>query len=115
MNNKYWDYPLFLHWYKANEWIMDKSAKLPRSVRPTLVKRIDDYSLDILELIQEAIFTKTKARRTKLRAINSHLDKLRILMRICYDRQYISMKQYRYAYELIDETGRMVGGWLKIL
>ena len=115
MSNKYWQYPLFQHWYKATEWLMDKSAKLPRSVRPTLVKRIDDYCLDILELIQEAIFSTAKERRHKLRAINLHLDKLRILIRICHDRKYISVKQYQYASELIDETGRMVGGWLKIL
>ncbi len=88
---------------------------MPRSVRPTLVKRIDDYCLDILELIQEAIFTQAKARRPLLRAINLNLDKLRILIRISYDRRFISLMQYRYASELIDECGKMVGGWLKTL
>ncbi|MEM6767488.1 MAG: diversity-generating retroelement protein Avd [Bacteroidota bacterium] len=115
MSSKSWQYPLFQHWYKATDWLMDKTAMLPRSVRPTLVKRMDDYALDILELIQEAIFSQAKVRRTKLRAINLKLDKLRILIRLCHDRQYISTKQYQHAAELLDETGRMVGGWLKIL
>ena len=115
MNETFWKYPLFQHWYKATGWLMDKTAKLPRSLRPTLVNRIDDHALDILELIQEAIFSQAKVRRTKLRTINLKLDKLRILIRICHDRQYLSVKQYQYASELLDECGRMVGGWIKVL
>ena len=108
-------YPLFRHWYQTLGWVMDKTEKLPRSVRHSLVHRIDDHALEILELIVEAIFTPAKARRAKLRAINLRLDKLRILFRLCHDRRYISTQQYAYISGQIDETGKQVGGWLKTL
>jgi hypothetical protein len=108
-------YSLFRHWYQATDWIMDKTEKLPRHVRPTLGRRIDDYALDIAELILEAIFTPAKARRDLLRHINLLLDKLRILFRLCHDRRYLSTQQYAHVAQLIDDTGKMAGGWLKRL
>ena len=68
-----------------------------------------------MELITTAIYTPAKQRRRKLQAINLALDHLRILWRLSHDRRYISTQQYAHASELIGETGKMVGGWLKTL
>mgnify|MGYP006268308251 CR=1 FL=1 len=115
MNKQVWQYPLFRHWYDTLGWMMERTEQFPRSVRPTLVRRIDDHALNVIELITEAIFTPAKQRRHKLRAINLTLDQLRILWRLSHDRRYISAQQYAHVSALIDETGKMVGGWLKTL
>lgn len=115
MNPKAEQYVIFQRWYQALDWIMDKTQKMPRHVRPTLARRIDDYSLEVIELILEAIFTPEKPRRAILRKINLILDKLRILFRLCHDRRYLSTQQYEHVSKLIDETGRMAGGWLRSL
>ncbi len=62
-----------------------------------------------------AFLTPAKRRRQVLRCINLRLGQLRILWRLCHDRRYISTQQYKHLSQLIDETGRMVGGWLRTL
>ncbi|MBK8490232.1 MAG: four helix bundle protein [Saprospirales bacterium] len=54
-------YPLFEQWYKTNDWILDKCDKLPRSTRFTLSGRIANLSLEVLELITEAIYTHERS------------------------------------------------------
>ena len=40
-------------------------------------------------------------------------DKLRIFFRLSKDLQFISFDQYEYGSNLINEIGRMLGGWYK--
>jgi hypothetical protein len=50
-----------------------------------------------------------------LKEINIQLEQLRLYMRLCKDRQYISISQYEFASKSINTSGRMCGGWLKSL
>ncbi|MEL6626966.1 MAG: four helix bundle protein [Bacteroidota bacterium] len=86
-----------------------------RKSRFTIANRVADHALDIMELIVSAIYSPRDICRQRLNAINRRLEALRILFRICFDRQFISAKQYTYISERIDEAGRMVEGWLKSL
>ena len=107
------DYPLFNQWYKNLDWLMSMAERLPKHMRFSLAQRIMNHSLDILELIVEAIYTKE--RKLLLKQINIKLEVLRICMRICYQRKLISSSQYLYISEEIDTAGRMLGGWIKSL
>ena len=104
-------YPIFDMWYKATDWILDKCEKMPRSVRFSLSQRIVQLSLDILEKIVEAIYTKDRVHL--LKSINLNLEKLRLLFRLCKDRKYLSIAQYEYIGKTVNSTGKMCGGWLK--
>ncbi|MBN1426021.1 diversity-generating retroelement protein Avd [Candidatus Fermentibacteria bacterium] len=105
------DYPLFVHWYKQLDWILDTVERFPRSSRFTLGSRVADLALGVLECIVEAIYTKDRA--AILRRINLDLEKLRILFRIAADRKYISLRQLEFISQGLDEAGRMTGGWSK--
>lgn len=105
------NYPLFMHWYKTNDWILDKCEKIPRSVRYTIAGRLGNMSMDVLELIIQAIYTKD--RKPFLEKINLELEKMRILFRICKDRKYISEAQYYFIFNEINTAGKMCGGWLQ--
>jgi len=105
------DFPVFTHWYKTLDWILQRLEGFPKDVRFTIANRIASLSLDILEGIVEAIYTKD--RKSILQGVNLRLEKLRILFRISMDRQYISIKQHEYISTQINETGRMIGGWMK--
>lgn len=106
-------YPLFDHWYKTTDWILDKCDRMPKHTRFTISGRIADATLEVLELITEAIYTK--ARRPILQHINLLLEKLRILFRLCFDRRYIGVAQYEYIQTELQTAGRMCGGWLQSL
>ena len=105
------DYPIFLHWYKTLDWILSAVENFPRNARFSIASRISDYSLDIIELIIEAIYARERIHI--LDKINLYMEKLRVLFRISHDCRYISTKQYEYISEAIHEAGKMTGGWRK--
>ncbi len=103
--------PLFEHWYKALGDLLDRTAKLPRSVRFTFASRVDNLALDVLEAIVEARFAAAGRKRALLRDADVKLAKLRVLLRLCHDRRLLSHRGYEHVMRNIDEAGRMVGGW----
>ena len=104
-------YPLFEKYYKLLDWILDKCEKFPKNVRFTISSKISNISLDILDYLIEAIYTKDKLKN--LKRINILFEKLRIFIRITHDRKYLSHKQYEYVSKEINVCGKMVGGWIK--
>lgn len=105
------DYPLYVKWRYIVEYILDICSKYPKSVRFNLVDRLTNISLDVLELIIEAIYVKNKSK-TLVKA-NLYMEKLRALLQISVNKRYISLKQYEYIFFEINEAGKMLGGWLK--
>jgi len=105
------DYPAFKKWYKILDWILNKIEKYPKSVKFSFSSRIGNISLDILEKIIEAIYSKK--RLDILEQINLYIEKLRVFFRISYERKYISVKQYEYISGELKEFGSMIGGWIK--
>jgi hypothetical protein len=105
------DYPIFVKWFETTDWILNAVEKFPKSVRFSISTRISNITLDILEHIIEAIYTKD--RRHILKESNLYIEKLRVLFRICHHRNYISHRQYEYVSEMLEENGKMLGGWMK--
>lgn len=105
------DYPLFTHWYQTLNWILDFTERIPKNARFSIASRLSELSLDILDHIIDAIYSKN--RHPYLLKINRLLEKCRVLFRLCHDRGYLTIKQYEYVIRAIEETGKMVGGWIK--
>ena len=103
--------PLFAHWYELTMWLLRRTEKLPRRIRFTFSNRIDNLTLDVLQGLTVAMYTKRKA--ALLDDINRDIDQLRILLRLCHDMTYLDHKAYEHASRQIDEAGRMLGGWRK--
>jgi len=104
-------YPLFEHWYKTTDWLLDKCDRMPKSVRHTVSGRIATLALDTLELLTEAAYSKEKT--TLLVNANLNFEKLRLLLRLCSDRRYLSPAQHEFIQAEINTAGKMCGGWLK--
>jgi len=105
------DFPLFTKTYDIAGWIMDRTQKFPKSTRFTFGQRIDNLVLDVLEAVVDACYSKRSS--AVMHEANRKLSRLRILLRMSADRRYLSLRQYHFAGEKIDEIGRMIGGWLK--
>lgn len=105
------DFPLFVKWFEATDWILDMVEKFPKSVRFTISGRIANLALDVMEGIVEAIYTKDRSHI--LDKTNLYIEKLRVMFRLSYKRRYLSGQQYEYVSGVLDETGKMIGGWKK--
>lgn len=103
--------PLFDHWYQTLGWILDTVEKYPKNARFSIASKIADLSLDVLEKIIEAVYSKQKTEI--LNELNLILEKLRVLFRLSHDRRYISGSQYEYISRAVNSAGKMVGGWRK--
>jgi hypothetical protein len=97
--------------YDVIMWLMGRVERFPRSQRFTLGDRILNISLDTLDLLIEA--TYTRKRLPLLQKANVQLEKLRFLIRLCQDLKLLSTKQYAYISGEINEVGKLVGGWIR--
>jgi len=97
--------------YALALWLIAKTAAMPRAHRFTLGDRIYSQSLDLVTTLTQATFSrdKTHALETAGGCVNS----LRILLRLAKDMRLLAFGSYTYATGLLDEIGRMIGGWRK--
>ena len=102
---------LFVKWYDITGWILDRAEKFPKSQRFIFGQRVSNYCLDILERIVVAQYSRSKA--ATLAEVNMKVEVLRVLLRLCSDRRLLSLRQYEYIGEQMNEAGKMVGGWIK--
>ena len=105
------DLPVFWRWSEFVRWLLPTTGKFPKRVRFTLSTRIDNLALDIVEDLVEARYARHKTE--KLQRINLKLERLRVLLRIGHDMQYLPHKSFEFAVRSVDEVGRMIGGWIK--
>ncbi|OPZ62390.1 MAG: S23 ribosomal protein [Candidatus Aerophobetes bacterium ADurb.Bin490] len=105
------DYPLYIKWRYIVEYLLEISGKFPKNVRFNLADRITNISLDVLEAIIEAVYTKKKA--DALNRANLNIEKIRALLQICMNKKYISIGQYEHISVEVNEAGKMLGGWVK--
>ncbi len=92
-------------------WLVPTVDKFPRSQKFLLGDRIQATSLDVLERLIEATYTKTRARA--LHDANLAIEKLRFLFRLAHELRYLDGRRYEFAARSLDEVGRLVGGWIK--
>jgi len=92
-------------------WIIPKLEKFPRSQKFLIGDRIETILLDVLDLLIEAAYSKSKSG--PLRAANLKLEQLRYLVRLSKDLKLLSLKSYEFSARSIDGVGVSVGGWLK--
>ncbi len=105
------DLTVFQKTYELILCLYPMANKFPKSQRFVLAQRIENSALNILEyiIIANNEFNKENA----LRKASVELEKLRIFIRLAKDLSFISFKKYEYVSKLINEVGKLLGGWIK--
>jgi four helix bundle protein len=105
------DMKIFHKTYEFIKWLHTLLNKFPKSEKYTMAQKIENTSLDFLESIIQSNNNFDKSQSLQKAIIE--LDKLRIFFRLSKDLQFISFDQYEYGSNLINEIGKMLGGWYK--
>ena len=92
-------------------WLMPTVEKFPRSHKFTVGDRIGIAALDVLDMLIEATYTRDRLQ--PLRQANLGIEKLRFLLRLAADLRLLDRRRYEHAARVLDETGRLIGGWTK--
>ena len=90
-----------------------RTRKLPRDLRPVLGARMLTTTYEVLDAVIEARSSRCKTDR--LDRANLLLARLRFQIRLFVEEKLLSLRQYEYLAGLVEEVGRMVGGWRKSL
>ena len=97
--------------YRFLLWLVPAVDGFPRRQKFVLGDRIQRTALDVLEALIEA--TYTKRRDPHLARANLGIEKLRFLLRLAWDLQYVDNRRYEHAARSLDDIGRTVGAWRK--
>lgn len=105
------DLPIFIKWMDFLKWLLLTIDGFPKKARFNFSDRLTNLALLIVEDLVEARYSKNKS--FVLRRANMNLEKIRVLIRICFELRFFSRKSYEHASFLINEVGKMLGGWMK--
>ena len=97
--------------YQFLAWLVPTIEKFPKSHKFTIGDRIETTALDVLEALIEATYTKERTQH--LRQANPGIEKLRFLLRLAADLRVLDRRRHEHAARTLDETGRLIGGWMK--
>ena len=103
--------PIFTRTYDLLRWLIPATVKFPRQHRFVLAETVQRIALRFQEEILEAAYSKRP--QLLLQQADTTLAKLRLYLRLCHDLDLLSRGQYEYVSRMVDEIGRLLGGWRK--
>lgn len=103
--------PIFTRTYDLLRWLIPATVKFPRQQRFVLAAAIQQAALGFQEKIIEAAYAQKP--RPFLQEADATLSKLRLHLRLSHDLGLLGKGQYWHAAKMVDEIGKLLGGWLK--
>jgi four helix bundle protein len=85
--------------------------QFPKSERHVLSQEIRQSLWRLLRLI--VVCNRRYYKKTTLQDLDAELDLLRSQVRMAQSLGYLPFKKYEVWSRMLDEIGRMVGGWMK--
>jgi hypothetical protein len=103
--------PIFTRTYDLLRWLLPATVKFPRQHRFVLAEAVQRTALQLQEDLLEAAYSKRP--QASLQQADVTLAKLRLYLRLCHDLELLKLSQYEHVAGLVDEIGRLLGGWRK--
>lgn len=108
------DSPIFVKVYNLLVWLLPRTLKFPREHRFTLASRVQSCAFALQRALLEAAKANSTVDQTNaLRQADIELAELRLHLRLAADLQLLELRSYEHAARLMEEVGRLLGGWQK--
>lgn len=104
--------PVFVKAYDLLAWLIPITLQFPKSQRFVMALRVQNTALDLHEHLVAAGKTQRAERRRHLLEADIRLEQLRLHWRLCRTLELIEPGRYEHGARLIDEVGRLLGGWI---
>jgi hypothetical protein len=98
--------PVFVKAYDLLRWLLPATAKFPKQQRFVLARQIEEAAFAVHRALLRA-----RLEPRGLAEADLNLAALRSYLRLATDLKFFSVNQYEHAARLVDELGRLVGGW----
>jgi len=83
--------------------------------RYTIGTKIDSLFLETIELIIKASYSDKLEKLISLKNASVKLDLLKFFLQIAWEIKSLDNKKYILISEKLNEIGKMLGGWIKVL
>jgi len=97
--------------YEAALWLIPKAGRFPRAHRFTIGDRLVNHVIDLVESLASAAYAGASQRAALLEHANQRINGLRYVLRLAKDLQLLNTESYGHGAGLLEEIGRMLGGW----
>ncbi|OGY42884.1 MAG: hypothetical protein A2729_03160 [Candidatus Buchananbacteria bacterium RIFCSPHIGHO2_01_FULL_39_14] len=94
----------YLLWYSYYQ-------ALPKIQRYSLGQKIDNLFIEVIEAVATASFLSRQEKSPYVRRAIQKLDALKILLMVLWETKSLDNKKYGALSALLDEIGKMLGGW----
>lgn len=99
--------PAFVKAYDLLKWLLPATAKFPKQQRFVLARHIEEAAF----AVHRGLLRAGRGEPGGLAEADLQLATLRTHLRLSCDLRFFSVAQYEHAARLVDELGRLVGGW----
>jgi len=106
---------IFQKTYDFIRWLYPIINRIPKSHRLVLGRHLEELAISLLLLVIKANKVRGQSRLSLQLQVSDELDCLRILVRLTKDLRFMSVKQYTTGAEKINEIGRMLNAWMKVV
>jgi four helix bundle protein len=103
--------PIFTRTYDLLKWLIPATVKFPRQQRFVLAASLQDAAFAFQAEIYEAVYTDQP--KSILLKADGTLARLRTNLRLSHDLGLLGEGQYRHVSGMVNEIGKLLGGWLK--
>ena len=103
--------PIFTRTYDMLRWLIPMTVKFPRHQRFVLAEAVQRTALRFQERLIEA--ARAQDPLPLLKQADTDLTKLRLYLRLCRDLEMMNIGQYEHVARMVNEIGRLLGGWLR--
>jgi hypothetical protein len=107
------DIPLTAKFYSLYRLIYLWLKHFPKKERYTLGENLERTILELLTGISFTNQLPNALKEPQIMKLSAQNETLKILFRLAQDIKVLNLQQYLTAQSHLQETGRMLGGWLK--
>lgn len=107
------DIPILRRTYELYQTFHGMQGVVPKSARYTLWQRSENLILDVLEGIISASLLPRSEKLPELHRVSTKLNMLRVFLRLTKDTKVLDLGKCVRLQQIVDDIGRMLGGWQK--
>ncbi len=104
---------IFTKTFDFLQWLLPMSNHFPRNFRHTFTQRLLNSSFDFIEKLEEANSRRGAERQQRLLLADEYLRKVKFYLRFAAKMGWLNSGQYQHVSKMVDEIGRLLGGWQK--
>ncbi len=109
------DIPIFKKSYDFYKAFYIFRTTIPKIDKYAIWQKAENLAIEIIEGIMTASYKSKFEKSAVLEKVSLNLNLLRVLLRLMKEVKTIDNKKYTALEEILDEIGRMLGGWIRSL